>query len=75
MAAAPARSFADILAADSNYVMPTTDKEVQAALASFGADFNKKKGDANIATRADILAGLALLHTHHRDTPAPWLRR
>ena len=48
MAAAPAKSFADILAADSNYVMPTTDKEVQAALASFGADFNKKKGDANI---------------------------
>ena len=67
MAANPAPSFADILAAESNYVMPSTDKEVQAALISFGADFNRKKGDANIATRADLLAGLALLHTHHHD--------
>ncbi len=67
MAANPAPSFADILAAESNFVMPSTDMEVQAALASFGADFNKRKGDANIATRADLLAGLALLHTHHHD--------
>ena len=67
MAANAAPSFADTLAAESNYVMPSTDKEVQAALASFGAVFNKKKGDANIAMRVDLLAGLALLHTHHHD--------
>ena len=67
MAANPALSFADILAAESIYVMPATDKEVQAALTSFGADFIKKKGDANIAMRADFLAGLALLYTHHHD--------
>ena len=35
------------------------------ALDSFGAIFNKRKGDASDATRADLLAGLALLHTHH----------
>ena len=67
MAANPAPSFAHILAAESDYVMPATDKEVQAALVSFGADFKKQKGEANVAMRADLLAGLALLHTHHHD--------
>ncbi len=67
MAANPAPSFADILAAELDYVMPAIDKEVQAALVSFGADFKKQKGDANVAMRADLLAGLALLYTHHHD--------
>ena len=62
-----APSFADLLAADSDFVMPTTDKEVQAALDSFGAIFKKTRGDANVAVRAELLAGLALLHTHHLD--------
>jgi hypothetical protein len=53
MAANAAASFADILAAESDYTMPTGDKDVRAALASFGAVFNKRKGDANAVVRAD----------------------
>ena len=33
--------------------MPTDDKDVRAALVSFGAAFNKRKGDANAVVRAD----------------------
>ncbi len=33
--------------------MPTDDKDVRAALDSFGAVFNKRKGDANVVVRAD----------------------
>ena len=65
MAANAAASFADILAAESDYNLPADDKDVRVALDSFGAIFNKRKGDASDATRADLLAGLALLHTHH----------
>ena len=61
MAAPVAPTFADMLAADSDFVMPTDYKGVQAALTSFGAIFKKTRGDP----RADLLAGLALLHTHH----------
>ena len=67
MAANAAASFADILAAESDYVMPTDDKDVRDALDSFGAVFNKRKGDANVVVRADLLAGLALLYTHHHN--------
>ena len=65
MAANAAPSFADILAADSAYDMPADDKGVRVALDSFGVVFIKRKGDASDAVRADLLAGLALLHTHH----------
>jgi hypothetical protein len=65
MAADAAASFADILAAESDYVMPSSDGDVKAALESFGVVFNKRPGDAHVKTRADLLAGLALLHTHH----------
>ena len=65
MAADAAASFADILAAESDYVMPSSDGDVKAALESFGVVFNRRPGDAHIKTRADLLAGLALLHTHH----------
>jgi hypothetical protein len=65
MAADAAASFADILAAESDYVMPSGDGDVKAALESFGVVFNKRPGDANVKIRADLLAGLALLHTHH----------
>ena len=41
MAANPAPTFADMLAADSDFVMPTTDKDVRAALDSFGADYKR----------------------------------
>ena len=65
MAANAAPSFADILAAESAYDMPADDKGVRVALDSFGAVFIKRKGDSSDAVRADLLAGLALLHTHH----------
>ena len=45
-------------AAESDFVLPTTDQEIQAALISFGADFKKMKGDVHAAVRADLLAGL-----------------
>ncbi len=68
MAANLAPSFADLLAAELEFVStsqcpPTIS--VQAALASFGAVFKKTCGDAHIADRAELLAGLALLHMHH----------
>jgi hypothetical protein len=82
MAANLVPSFADLLAADSDFVMPTTDAEVKDALDSFGASFKKTRGDANVAARADLLAGLALLHTAiwahcsqlcRRLSSKPWL--
>ena len=53
MAADAAPSFADILAAESVYDMPADEMDVRAALDSFGAVFNKRKGDAQDAIRAD----------------------
>jgi hypothetical protein len=70
MSANPALSFADILAAESDYALPATDAEVQAALVSYGAIFKTTKSKLQVAARADLLAGLALLHTHHRDAAA-----
>ena len=58
-------TFADMLPADSEFVMPTSDKDVQAALVSFGAVFKTTRGDTHISERAELLVGLALLHTHH----------
>ena len=48
------------------------DKNFQAALASFGAVFKKPKGPDNVSARFELLAGLALLHTHHLN-PSPLL--
>ncbi len=62
MAANPAASFVDILAAEirnsseSDCVMPTNEKDVQAVLASFGEVFKKNRIDANVAVRADCSA-------------------
>jgi hypothetical protein len=67
MAANAAASFAYFLAAETDYVMPTDDKDVRDTLDSFGVVFNKRKGDANVAVRADLLASLALLCTHHHN--------
>ncbi len=47
--------------------MPTDDKDVQAALFSLCAIFKRTRKDASVVERADLLAGLALLHTHHHD--------
>lgn len=65
-----APSFADLLSADSESVMPTSDKDVQAALASFGAVFRKTNSPAHIVARAELLAGLASLHPHHLNSPS-----
>jgi hypothetical protein len=54
-----------MLAAELEFVMPTNDKDVQAALASFGAVLKKTRGDAHVEDRAELLAGLALVSTHH----------
>ena len=70
MSAKSTLSFADILAAESDYVMPTTDAEIQAALVSYDATFKTTKSKAQVAARADLLAGLALLHTHHANPVA-----
>ena len=74
MAASAAASFADILAAESDYVMPTNDKDVQAALASFGTVFKKNSNDANVALRffADILAAESdyVMPTNDKDVQA-----
>jgi hypothetical protein len=63
--------FADVLAAESDFIMPTTDHEIQAALVSFGADFKKMKGDVDTAVRADLLAGLEVAsYAPPRPSPA-----
>ena len=46
MAANPAPTFANMLVADSDFVMPATDKDVRAALDSFGADYKRTRGYA-----------------------------
>ena len=58
-------------AAESDFVLPTTDQEIQAALISFGADFKKMKGDVHAAVRADLLAGLEVAsYASPRPSPA-----
>jgi len=75
MAANAAASFADILAAESDPAMPTDDKDVRAALVSFGAAFNKRKGDANAVVRAD--PNLSLIFSRPFRTtscpPSTWM--
>ncbi len=61
MAANQVSSFADLLAADSDFVMPIVDKDVQVALASFGAVFNKTKARPMWRHVRDISALLASL--------------
>ena len=65
MAAAPETSFESLLAADSAFVVPTTDKEVTALLDTYGVSFKKNKGAAGAAARVDLLAGVVWLHMHH----------
>ena len=65
MAAIPAPTLAVMLAADSDFVMPTNDKDVQAALAPFGAIYRRTPGEPHISERAELLAGLALPYTSH----------
>jgi hypothetical protein len=71
MAANLVRSFADLIDADSEFVMPTTDQEVRDAPTSFGAVFRKTRDPAHDLARhgAELLAGLALLHTSALSLP------
>ena len=66
MTAESALLLADILAAESEYDMPATDEEAQAALPSFGVIFIYTRA-SYVAARANLRAGLALLHTHLHD--------
>ncbi len=63
----PETSFADLLAAASDFVTPAANEDVQdmLRLTSFGVAFENSTGDDNAAARADLLAGLVLLRAHH----------
>ncbi len=54
MATNPAASFADILAEESDFVMPTNDKDARAALASFGAVSEKNFNNAKVAVFSQV---------------------
>jgi hypothetical protein len=59
MAGAIEITFPALLAECSDIVLPIDDDAVKADLDSYGASFKR--------TRADLLAGLVLLHAHHAD--------
>ena len=71
MAANPAASFADILAAVSDHVMPTNDKDAQAALASFGAVSKNNRSDANVVVFSQVWR----CSTRTTTTSHGWSRR
>jgi hypothetical protein len=70
MAALPETPFALLLRADTEQTLPDSDKEVQAALAAYGAVFSKLKKHA--PERLDLLAGLMWVHTHQLDLHVVW---
>ena len=71
MATNPAASFADILAAVSDHVMPTNDKDAQAALASFGAVSKNNCTDANVV----VFSPVWRRSTRTTTTSHGWSRR
>jgi hypothetical protein len=70
MAVAQETTFAVLLVADSEYILPMVDKEVQVVIAAYDLTFKRTKGEANVAFRADLLAGIAWLHLYHADLGA-----
>ncbi len=63
----PEIDFANLLAMSSDFVIATDDEEVKAILDSYGISFKGTRGAAYLALRADLLACVALLRTHHAD--------
>ncbi len=70
MAANPETPFSLLLRADSEHPLPDDDKEVTAALASYGANFQKGKKFA--PDRLNLLAGLMWVHAHQDDLHLAW---
>ena len=68
MAALVETSFASLLAADSDAVLPADDAGVIRRLVTYGVKFSKAKLPAtNLSTRLNLLAGLMWLHAHSGD--------
>ena len=67
MNASAETSFADLLAAASTYILPTTDALVMDALNTYGASFSKAKKAPKPAERYDLLAGLVWLHATYES--------
>jgi hypothetical protein len=70
MGANPETPFSSLLRADSEHPLPDDDKEVIAALASYGANFQKGKKFA--PDRLNLLAGLMWVHAHQDDLHVAW---
>ena len=72
---APAtRTFVELYATESKNPLPTSDDDIMAALASYGAKYTKGPSNPRKAERKEVLAGLSWLHLNHDDV-APALRR
>jgi hypothetical protein len=68
-------TFAKLLAQDCDLILPTTDDAVIAALHSYGVLFSKRsKKEEAVAARADLLAGVAWIHTNHASLSADLAR-
>ena len=70
MASNPETPFSSLLRADSEHPLPDDDKEVTAALVSYGATF--KKGLRSAPDRLNLLAGLMWVHAHQDDLHVAW---
>jgi hypothetical protein len=60
-------AFADLLAVSPYLVLLTDDEEFKAVLDSYGISFERTRGVADLAIRANLLACVALLYTHHAE--------
>ena len=72
--ASATRTFAELFTTESKNPLPTSDDDIMAALASYGAKYTKGSSNPRKAERKDLLAGLSWLHLN-RDDVAPALRR
>ena len=67
-------SFAALLAADSEAILPADDAGVITALVSYGAKFSKYKAAPHAQARLNLLSGLMWLHAHSGDLAPAWAR-
>ena len=65
---APAtRTFEELYATESKNPLPTSDDDIAAALAAYGAKYAKGATKPRKAERKELLAGLSWLHLNHDD--------
>jgi hypothetical protein len=65
---APAtRTFEELFATESKNPLPTSDDDIAAALAAYGAKYAKGATKPRKAERKELLAGLSWLHLNHDD--------